>query len=78
MTNLLNSILACTSETKLGRDSFNTVRRVNVLDKRDLPASSSTLARGDDRGGQEIFPDLGEVSKRNFFFFFFFLKKKKK
>lgn len=35
---------------------------VDVLDEGELPASGTTLAGGDGRGGQEVFPDLKSKS----------------
>lgn len=51
--------LTGTGETELGLDALNTVGRVDVLDKGELPAGSTTLARGDGRSSQEVFPNLG-------------------
>lgn len=50
--------LASTDETELGLDSLNSVGGVDVLDKSELPAGGTTLARGDGRSSQEVFPNL--------------------
>lgn len=50
--------LPSASETVLGVNAFNTVRRVNVLDQRELPAGGTALTGGDGRVGEEVFPDL--------------------
>lgn len=54
----VDSSLASAGETELGLNALNTVGGVDVLDKGELPAGSTTLARGDGGGGEEIFPDL--------------------
>lgn len=58
MSNMVNGSLASSSKAVLGGNTLHTVSRVNVLDKSDLPASSTTLAGGDGRGSQEVLPDL--------------------
>lgn len=58
VTDAVNSSLASSCEAVLGGNALHTVSGVDVLDKSDLPASSSTLAGGDGRRGQEVLPDL--------------------
>ena len=58
MADTVNGSLASSCKTVLGGNTLDTVSRVDVLDKSDLPASSSTLAGGNGRGGQEVLPDL--------------------
>jgi len=55
-----DSGLAGTDETELGLDALNPVSGVDVLDKSELPAGSTTLARGDGRSSQEVFPNLAK------------------
>ena len=45
-------------ETELGVDTVDTVDSVEVLDAGDLEASSRSLAGGNRRVGEEVFPDL--------------------
>ena len=45
-------------ETKLRADPFNTVSRVDVLDKGYLVAGGGALASNDGGGSKEVFPDL--------------------
>lgn len=59
----VNGGLAGTSETELGVDTLNAVRRVDILDQGDLPAGGTALAGGDCRGSKEILPDLDRVNK---------------
>jgi hypothetical protein len=47
----IDGSLASSRKAVLGVDTLNTVSGVNVLDKSELPASSSTLPGGDGRGG---------------------------
>lgn len=58
MANGVDSCLASCSETELAVNTLDTVGRVDVLDKGELPAGSTTLAGGDGRGSQEVLPDL--------------------
>ena len=58
VANIVNSSLAGPSQTELGVNALNPVGRVDVLDKGNLEAGSSTLAGSDSRVSQEIFPDL--------------------
>jgi hypothetical protein len=58
MTDTVNGSLASSRKAVLGGNTLHTVSRVDVLDKSNLPAGSTTLARGDGRGSQEVFPDL--------------------
>ena len=57
-------MLTSLGQAKLSRDTLNTVGGVDVLDEGELPAGSSTLARGDGSGGEEVFPDLTELVRR--------------
>ena len=58
------------TQTPLRRDAFDAVRRVDVLDERDLVAGRGALARGDGGVGEEELPDLidtdGKVSMMYF------------
>lgn len=54
----VNGILASLGEAVLGGDTLNTVGRVDVLDKGELPAGGTTLAGGDGGGSKEVLPDL--------------------
>lgn len=45
-------------EAELGRNTLNTVGRVDVLDQSDLEAGSTTLAGHDGGVGKEELPDL--------------------
>lgn len=45
-------------EAKGGRNAFNTVGRVDVLNQGDLVAAGGTLARGDGGVTKEVLPDL--------------------
>ena len=45
-------------ESKLGWDALDTVRRVDILDERDLVACRTTLARGDGTVREEVLPNL--------------------
>lgn len=58
MADTVNGSLASSRKAVLGVNALHTVSRVDVLDKSDLPASSTTLAGGDGRGSQEVLPDL--------------------
>ena len=58
MANIVDSSLAGSSKTVLGVDALDTVSRVDVLDKGNLPAGSTTLAGSDGRGSEEVLPDL--------------------
>ena len=58
MANGVDSCLTSCSETELAVNTLDTVGRVDVLDKCELPAGSTTLAGGDGRGSQEVLPDL--------------------
>ena len=58
MANVVDSSLAGSSKTVLGVDALDTVSRVDVLDKGNLPAGSTTLAGSDGRGSEEVLPDL--------------------
>ena len=49
VANTVNGSLASSRKSVLGGDTLHTVSRVDVLDKSDLPASSSTLAGSDGR-----------------------------
>lgn len=49
MANIVDSCLASGIKTELVVDTLDTVGRVDVLDKGDLPAGSTTLAGGDGR-----------------------------
>ena len=54
------SSLEGTMEAKLGLNTLNTVRRVDVLNHCNLVASSGTLP-GDNSGiSEEVFPDLDD------------------
>ena len=53
--------LTGTAEAVLVIDALDTVGGVNVLDEGKLPAGSTTLAGGDGRVSQEVFPDLEVV-----------------
>lgn len=57
-TGAVDGGLAGTGKTELGVDAINTVGRVDVLDQSKLPAGSTTLARSDGGGSQEVFPNL--------------------
>lgn len=46
-------------EGKLSWNALHTMCRVDVLDEGDLVARRTTLARGDNTVGKEVFPDLG-------------------
>jgi hypothetical protein len=46
------------TETILGRDTLDTVERVDVLVENNLVASGTALARNDGRVGKEELPDL--------------------
>jgi hypothetical protein len=48
----------CTLQAKLAVNTLNTVGGVDVLDKSDLVASSTTLARCDSAVSEEVLPDL--------------------
>ena len=58
LANVVDSSLAGSSKTELGVDALDTVSRVDVLDKGNLPAGSTTLAGSDGRGSEEVLPDL--------------------
>lgn len=58
LANVVDSSLARSSKTELGVDALDTVSRVDVLDKGNLPAGSTTLAGSDGRGSEEVLPDL--------------------
>ena len=58
LANVVDSSLAESSKTELGVDALDTVSRVDVLDKGNLPAGSTTLAGSDGRGSEEVLPDL--------------------
>lgn len=58
MASVVNSCLASGIKTELVVNTLDTVGGVDVLDKGDLPAGSTTLAGGDGRSSQEVFPDL--------------------
>jgi len=45
-------------EVELGVDAVDAVRRVEVLDERDLEAGGGALAGSNGRGSEEVFPDL--------------------
>lgn len=45
-------------QSELRWDALDTVRRIDVLDKRDLVACRTTLARDDGAVREEVFPDL--------------------
>lgn len=62
LANIVDGGLTGCSETELSINTFNTVGGVDVLDKCELEAGSASLARGDSRVGQEVFPDLEEIS----------------
>lgn len=61
MANVVNRSLAGSGEAVLGVDAFDTVGGVDVLDKGNLEASSTTLAGSDSRRSEEVFPDLHEL-----------------
>lgn len=59
----LDGSLTGTGKTELGLDALNTVGRVDVLDKGELPAGGTTLAGGNGGSSKEVLPDLlNEVS----------------
>lgn len=58
LANVVDSSLAGSSKTELSVDALDTVSRVDVLDKGNLPAGSTTLAGSDGRGSEEVLPDL--------------------
>lgn len=58
MASVVDSCLASGIKTELVVNTLDTVGGVDVLDKGDLPAGSTTLAGGDGRSSQEVFPDL--------------------
>lgn len=58
VANVVDGSLTGSGETVLRVDALNTVSGVDVLDEGELPAGSTTLARGDGGGGEEVFPDL--------------------
>jgi hypothetical protein len=58
VTNICGSGFPGAGETVLAVDALNTVGRVDVFDKSNLPAGSPTLAGGDGGVGKEVFPDL--------------------
>ena len=60
MTNVVDSSLAGSSKAVLAVDTLDTVSRVDVLDKSNLPAGSATLAGSDGRGSEEVLPDLNK------------------
>jgi hypothetical protein len=62
VANVVDGSLARRGQTVLRVDALNPVGGVDVLDKRDLEAGRATLAGGDGRVSQEIFPDLNNVS----------------
>lgn len=61
MANIVNRGLAGSSDAVLGVNSFDTVGGVDVLDKGNLEAGSTTLAGSDSRRSEEVFPDLHEI-----------------
>lgn len=50
-------------EPKLARHALNAVRRVDVLDQRDLVAGRAALARDDGAVGEEVLPYLRKSQK---------------
>jgi hypothetical protein len=58
VADIIDSSLTGTLEAVLRIDTLDTVSGVDVLDKGELPACGTTLAGGDGRRGQEVFPDL--------------------
>lgn len=56
-TSTVNSVLASSGKAVLSVDTLNTVGGVDVLDKGELPASGTTLARGDGGGSKEVLPN---------------------
>lgn len=53
-----SAALKSVGQGKLGRDTLNSVSRVDVLDEGNLEAGGTALS-GDDGGvSQEVFPDL--------------------
>jgi hypothetical protein len=49
-------------QTELSVDTVNAVNSVEVLDAGNLEASGSSLAGGNRRVGEEVFPDLMVIS----------------
>lgn len=58
VANLVDGILPRAMEAELRGDALDTMRRVDVLDQRDLEASGAALAGGDGGVGEEVLPDL--------------------
>jgi hypothetical protein len=58
VANIRGSGFSGAGETVLAVDALDTMGRVDVFDKGDLPAGSTTLAGGDGGIGEEVFPDL--------------------
>ena len=62
MADAVDGGLARAREAKLRLHALDAVRRVDILDQRDLPAGGAALARDDGRVGEEVLPDLDDVS----------------
>lgn len=58
MADGVDSSLTSTREAVLRVDTLDTVSRVDILDKSELPTSSTTLTRCNGRRSQEVLPDL--------------------
>ena len=54
----LDTGLKRAAQTPLRRDALDAVRRVDILDERDLVAGGAALAGGDGAVGEEELPDL--------------------
>lgn len=62
VANVVNGCLAGSGKTVLRVDTLNPVSGVDVLDKGDLPAGSTTLAGSNGGGSKEVLPDLDDIS----------------
>lgn len=62
VADVVDGSLASPVQAELRADALDTVRRVDVLDQGDLPAGGAALAGGDGRVGEEVLPDLEDVS----------------